>query len=459
MRIVQFLMIFFIVMLHQLVIAQEFPMSYSYTAQSPQIESENVISIYQEKDFAVLQTHPANENPDFTPENHWDYNLNGSFSSENFVVLKEVKEQQFLVEEEEERAFNGEMTFERKEGGQQLFQVDYSDLRVSFSPWEQGELIGGLKTSRSTLTAQVNATVMDPSGETLHQLEGVFEHTIWVSPGIPFSSIAYNLLINADAPELFIEPQNYTITNERPWLSIGDKIYEQLKGELEKKGMIVQMDSKYRYLDSEGSEYQMFDGNLRLEEVSETPEISFHPEDYPVISEELFETIYEASRYSQIEEAEIPAEGAVNLSLKNHGDYEGSGFFHSTRQFFALRAETQNSTGDTLKLVLLKISTDLPVKGTQKLSDSPISSIREQMESGPPEGFTQQFFVSGTFKNGKKLIYFLYPAKGSLTFEKVSDEMISGDFELSLEAAEVKDLKVEQILESLKGTFEAVKLN
>lgn len=459
MRLLQFLSVFMIMLSTPFINAQQLPLQYSYTAQSPQFESSgNLISIHQEKDFAILQSHPENQTPDFIPLNHWDYNLNGNFSNNEFVVLRNVNDQSFMVKEQEIRSYEADITYSRIEGGQALYDVRYSNLRTNFTEWSEDTDMHGLKTNRTTLTVEIDATVTGAEGEIIHELTGTMEHDIRISPDIPYSPIAYNILINADAPVLFIEPQNYKITNERPWLSIGDAIYNKLQDELGNKGMIVEMNSKYRYQDADDSEYQSASGNLALKAVNNADPVALQPANYPVISEELFEEIYDASRYSQIKQSSTPTDGTLHLSLKNHGDFEGNAFFHNNEQFFALQTQTTNNAGDTLNFVMLKIAIVMPVSGLQTLSEAPISSIRNQMRQGPPDGYTQQFFISGTLKQNNELFYFLYPVKGSLTFDHVSVDVISGSFQFNMKAVTVKNTAVKEIMEKFSGNFEAVQL-
>jgi len=438
--------------------AQDLPLSYSYTAESPVFESAGkIISIYHDEDFAVLQSHQEDVHPDFVPVNQWDYNLAGNFSENPLLVTIEINGQKFLVEEERARKFKEGITFTREEGGQKLYSINYSGLDINFSPWKSDAAVQGLETKQVTLTAEVLATIQNRGG-TEDKLKGIFEHEIWITPEIPFSPAAYNLLVNVDTPGLFIEPQNYLITNERPWLTLNDEIFKELSHELRNKGMIVKMLSSYRYSENE-NEYQQETGKLELKNVNSNANTAFQPDGIPVVSEVLYKKMNDASRYAHMRNGETPDAGNFRIALKNHGNYEGNAFFHNTNQFFALRTQMQTPKGDTLNLVLLKIDTQLPAPGMQKLSGSAISSIRTQMRQGPPEGFTQQFFVGGTLKNGNETLYLLSPAEGSLTLEAVSDEAISGTFNLELNSAKIADNKVKKSLESLEGEFEAVVLN
>jgi len=437
---------------------QDLPLSYSYTAESPVFESTgNIVSIYHDEDFSVLQSHPDGVQPDFVPVNQWEYNLTGNFSENPLLVTGEINGQKFLVEEERARKFEEGITFDREEGAMKLYSITYSNLNVNFSSWKNDAAVQGLETKHVTLTAEVLATIKN-NGGTKDKLKGIFEHEIWISPKIPFSPAAYNLLINTDTPGLFIEPQNYTITNERPWLTIGDEIYKEFSRELKNKGMIVKMVSSFRYTKND-NEYQHESGKLELKNVNRDANTTFQPDGIPVVSEVLYKKMNEASRYAQTRNGKAPDAGDFKIALKNQGNYTGNAFFHSTNQFFALRTQTQTPKGDTLKLVLLKIDTQLPATGKQKLSGSAIESIRTQMRQGPPEGFTQQFFVGGTLKNGKETLYFISPAKGSLTLDAVSDNAISGKFNLELNSAKITDNKVKKTLENLEGEFEAVVLN
>ncbi|SHJ87468.1 hypothetical protein SAMN05444280_13629 [Tangfeifania diversioriginum] len=437
---------------------QDLPLSYSYTGESPVFESSgNLISIYHDENFAVLQSHPESDQPDFVPVNQWEYNLTGNFSENPLLVTGEINGQKFLVEEERARKFEEGITFDREEGAMKLYSITYSNLNVNFSSWKNDAAVQGLETKHVTLTAEVLATIQN-SGGTEDKLKGTFEHEIWITPEIPFSPAAYNLLINTDTPGLFIEPQNYEITNERPWLTIGDEIYNELSRELKNKGMIVKMVSSYRYTKND-TEYQQESGKMELKNVNRDANTTFQPNGIPVVSEVLYKKMNEASRYAQTRNGKAADAGDFKIALKNQGNYTGNAFFHSTNQFFALRTQTQTPKGDTLKLVLLKIDTQLPSTGKQKLSGSAIESIRTQMRHGPPEGFTQQFFVGGTLKNGKETLYFISPAKGSLTLDAVSNKAISGAFNLELNSAKITDNKVKKTLENLEGEFEAVVLN
>ncbi|MGM0620509.1 MAG: hypothetical protein ACQETJ_05660 [Bacteroidota bacterium] len=438
--------------------AQDLPFSYSYSGKSPVFESSgNIVSIYHAEDFAVLQSHPDDVQPDFIPVNQWDYNLTGNFSENPLLVTGEINGQKFLIEEEQTRKFEDGITFDREEGAMKLYSITYSGLDINFSSWKNDAAVQGLETKHATLTAEVLATIQN-SGGTEDKLKGIFEHEIWITPEIPFSPAAYNLLINTDTPGLFIEPQNYTITNERPWLTIGDEIYEELSRELKNNGMIVKMVSSYRYTKND-NEYQQESGELELKNVNRDAKTTFQPDGIPVVSEVLYKKMNEASRYAQMRNGEAPDAGDFKIALKNQGNYTGNAFFQSTNQFFALRTQIRTQEGDTLNLVLLKIDTQLPDTGKQELSGSAIESIRTQMRQGPPEGFTQQFFVGGTLKSENETLYFISPAEGSLTLDEVTDEEISGAFNLELNSAKIADYKVIKTLEKLEGEFEAVLLN
>jgi hypothetical protein len=433
---------------------------YSYTAESPKFGSSgNVISVYQEKDFAILQSHLPDGKPDFNPVNHWEYSLSGNFSDELFLTVRTVSDQKFLVHEGNIRSYKEDIIYERKSGGNHLYSIRYSDLTTNFSDWKVDTALSGLKTQKTTYTITVDATVLNAEGQEIDHLNGKFEHEIWITPDIPFSSIAYNILVNADAPKLFLEPENYEITNERPWLAIGKKIYEHMSNELGDKGMLVQMASDYQYTKGNGAEYQTASSKLSLKDVQETDPVSLDPTKYPIIGKELFNKVQDVARITQWKNFTVPDDGSIKLSSKELGTFTGIAFFHTTNDYFAIQAQMQNDSGDTLNFIALKLSKDLPEKGNQTLSAIPTSEIREQMNEGPPEGFMEKYFVSGVLKSQNQITYFLYPVNGTLKFKKVSENSISGSMKFPLKTVDIKDSSARQTEKTLNGKFKAVSLD
>ncbi|MEX2380043.1 MAG: hypothetical protein WD530_04835 [Vicingaceae bacterium] len=451
--------ILLLTLLPQFILAQSLPLQYSYSCESPSItKSKNRISIHQESDFAILQSHPKDQKPDFTPKNHWDYSLNGNFSENQFVMVKKIKERPFLVLEQKERAFTDPITYHRKVREKTLYTVSYSNLSIDFTEWIDDTAILNQQTRHATLKVKIDATIYDSDGEILDNLDGTMQHEIWISKKVPFSPVAYNLLMHVESPKLFIEPQNYKITNERPWLSISRTIYANLADEIEDQGMIIKMNSNYNYTNSKGKNYQSEAGKLSLEEIRQTEQRKCQAVHYPIVANSLYKKMYDAARYAEVESSSLSSNGSFELKTEKIGNYQGSAIFESTQRFFAVRAQAMNKEGDTLNMVLLKVDTKMPHKGKQILSKDPISSIREQMQQGPPEGYTQQFFAAGTLKQGEEIIYFSSPVEGSLHFKQVSENKLYGSFEIIMQATHIKKSKSKQRREKIKATFQAERL-
>lgn len=439
--------------------AKDLPLNYSFTATSPEFESSgNVISIYQDEAFAVLQNHSPDESPDFNPVNHWDYNLTTNQSKSRMLVMRNVGDKQFLVKETPAADFEEGITFTREEFNQPLFSIKYTDLEVSATPWADAKTINGLKTKQTTLSISVTATVKNPSGEITHQFKGEFKHGIWISPEIPYSSIAYNLLVHPDTPWFFIEPQNYTITNERPWLSIGNEIYDRFLNTRKPEGMIVKMQSSYSYTEREES-YQTTKGSLNLRSLDPTVVVALNPLTFPVIPETLFAQMYDAERYAEIKTDKASDAGHFELKLKKQGTFTGNASWQSSGRYFAIHLNGTNTDGDTLTLVLLKINTDVPEIKSQELANNPISSIRSLLQNNPDGAFKKQFFMGGTFRGSGKPLYFLHPLDGELEITDFTGKTLKGSLDLRAQSVQVNDTEVKNVKTKFKGSFKANVLN
>lgn len=459
MRISQQSLILLLTLLPQFMLAQSLPLQYNFSCESPSIaKSKKRISIHQESDFAILQSHPKDQKPDFIPKNHWDYSLNGNFSENQLVMVKKIKNRPFLVLEQKERRYSDQITYHRQVREKTLYTISYSNLSIDFTEWVDDTAILNQQTRHATLKVQIDAAIYGSDGETLDKLSGTMEHELWVSKKVPFSPVAYNLLMNAESPKLFIEPQNYKITNERPWLSISRSIYAKLADEIKDQGMIIKMKSSYNYTNSDGENYQSEAGKLSLEEMHQTESHKWQVGQYQIVADSLYKKMYEAARYAEVESSSMSSNASIELKTDQIGNYQGSAIFESTQRFFAIRAQAMNKEGDTLNMILFKIDTKMPHKGKQILSKAPISSIREQMQQGSPEGYTQQFFVAGTLKQSDEFIYFISPLEGSLHFNQVSENKLSGSFEIIMQAIHIEDSKSKKRREKINATFQAERL-
>lgn len=325
-------------------------------------------------------------------------------------------------------------------------------MKFDISDWKKDQNINGIITKNAILSLQLNAEIKNPEGNIIDNLKGEFKHEIWISPVIPFSDICYNIFINADAPPLFIEPRNYEISNERPWMSISNEIYNGIRKELKEKGMPVKIISNYNYYTSGGESYQKASGELVLTDIQDTKPIDFDPFRYPVISSEIYNQIRSTYSYSTIKPGQEEKVGKIRISTDNAGKLEGP-LYVNKDQYFALKGKAMSNSGDTMQFVALKVSPEFPEEGNQEIAKIPVSTIRDEMRKGPPEGFTRNFIIAAVLKNKEGMKWYVFPENGELIFDSVSEGNISGSFQLEMKSFIKNGTEMQDGKEFIEGTF------
>lgn len=453
--------------------AQQLPVRYDFvTWTSKTIGPSDILSIYQESDFSIIQSHEAKYEADFIPSNYYSYDLSGEFSGNKYVSQYSLGDRKVMVKRRTNPAYKDGIVLEQTDHGRFQYKVKFDSLQVKLSKFKNDTTVRGLPTQMASLEIKLDYQVLDENDSVRKHYTQTAHHKIWATPKYPLAAITPKLIGYFHAPNFTLEIADCE-TDFNPLFMLDDTIYNAIRPALEKVGMVVQMDSRYeienktkdKTFDKRGisvtvthGKYEKIDTEMRrliLNHVGPIGKINFDPADYPVVSYDEYKDIKAVKDLAKGGRKENISSGNFNFEAGKM-DFSGPAYF-TIGKSLALHFQVQDDKGQQIDLAMHSFNTGIRPSGEIDFVGKRPYSIMKILRSTAKPDFKEKFIVAGTIQSGNDEIFLFNPLQGTLSITKVSDESISGELDLHFNALELSDKSSAKNKINLKGNFTAVK--
>ena len=433
--------------------AQTLPITYSYhTTFSNDNSPKEVLSVYQSPTFSIMQRHDPSKSPDFIPSNYFEFKTCGYFSDQKSVSLRRLGNRKIWSYWQIDNKYKPGMVIPRMEMGHKFYQVKFSGFKLEDSGLHPAENVDGLTTQMISLHVHLEFDKEESTGKSLEKVEEEVDHKIWVSEKIPYDEIARAILDEPASPDLIKIPKNFYVNNN-PRRDLCEKVYQAIDAKLKPLGMIVKMSSTYT-MKSNG-DTKTSNTTMTIVGRKAADKLAFDPDDYlPVVSRHTLNILRSVVASSQFQVGQGQVVGSAGLSFEKD-KFNGKAVYQNSKGFFSIQMEMKNKGGQKFNLCFLTVSKDLPKAGNQPVSDIPVADIRSELKEKHMDVFYHQVFVSGYTTEKDRDIYFIYPLEGEISFDQVSEGLISGTFKLKMKEADLRRAGCSYLEGSLEGSFSA----